>query len=130
MDHRLVAMAILAQPFVDGAVANGVAITANPFTEVRPGFLVDVQTRGGSVTGARGDEVPEQVLIYTYSDDLESEVLARSSRTGGSLILTEKQIEELSTVLGKIHADLRPRWGGSVNAVDENSSSPVKMRTW
>ncbi|ATC62748.1 hypothetical protein CMV30_01510 [Nibricoccus aquaticus] len=118
VDHRRVAMAILAQPFVDGALANGVAITANPFTEGRPGFLVNVQTRGGSVTGAHGDEVPEQVLIYTYSEDVESEVLARSSRTGGKAILSEKQIAELAKVLGKIHDEMRPRWGGTVNAVD------------
>ena len=31
VDHAAVGMAILVQPYVDGAVANGVAITANPF---------------------------------------------------------------------------------------------------
>lgn len=118
VDHRLVAMAILAQPFVDGASANGVAITANPFTDERPGMLVNVQAQGGSVTGAHGDEIPEQVLIYTYSEQLENEVLSRSSRTGGKPLLREAEIQEMARVFGRIHDDLLPRWGGKVNAVD------------
>lgn len=118
VDHRLVAMAILAQPFVDGASANGVAITANPFSEERPGMLINVQAQGGSVTGARGDEIPEQVLIYTYSEEVENEVLSRSSRNGGKALLHETQIREMASVFGRIHDDLCPRWGGKVNAVD------------
>ena len=118
VEHRAVAMAILVQPFVDGAVANGVAITANPFSEARPGILVNVQARGGSVTGARGDEIPEQVLIYTYSEQIESEVLTRSSRNNGAPLLGEKQMAELATVLKEIHEDLVPRWGNGTNAAD------------
>lgn len=118
VDHRLVAMAILAQPFVDGASVNGVAITANPFSEDRPGMLVNAQAQGGSVTGAQGDEIPEQVLIYTYTDEVENEVLSRSSRNGGRPLLHEAQIKEMASVFGRIHDDLCPRWGGKVNAVD------------
>jgi len=118
VEHRAVAMAILVQPFVDGAVANGVAITANPFTEARPGLLVNLQARGGSVTGAKGDEIPEQVLIYTYSEQIESEVLSRSSRNGGAPLLGERQMAELAKILTEIHDDMIPRWGRGVNAVD------------
>src|SRR6185295_13215362 len=79
VDHGAVGMAILVQPFVDGALANGVAITANPFTEQRPGYFINAQTLAGSVTGASGNEVPEQHLIYTYSGVFESELLTHSS---------------------------------------------------
>ena len=72
VDHAAVGMAILVQPYVDGAVANGVAITANPFTEQRPGFFINAQSLAGSVTGAGGNEVPEQHLIYTYSGVFET----------------------------------------------------------
>lgn len=115
VDHRSVAMAVLAQPFVDGASANGVAITANPFYEARPGFFVNAQALGGSVTGAGGEEIPEQHLIYTYGEVLESELLSRSSRTGGRPLLSEAQVLELADVLRVLHDHFVPRWGGGTH---------------
>ena len=116
--HQSVAMAILAQPFVDGAMVNGVAITVNPFYEARPGFFINAQALGGSVTGAAGDEVPEQHLIYTYMETPEYELLSRSSRSGGAVLLTELDLLHLGNVLGVLHAHFEPRWTGGANAVD------------
>ena len=129
VDHSRVAMGILAQPFVDGAAVNGVAITANPFYEGRPGYFVNAQILGGSVTGAAGEEVPEQHLIYTYTETLESELITRSSRTDG-LVLSELDIFRLAAVFGRIHCHLAAdpdtaritgctrRWPSGANAVD------------
>ncbi|HWA29352.1 MAG TPA: PEP/pyruvate-binding domain-containing protein [Lacunisphaera sp.] len=118
VDHAGVAMAILVQPFVDGAVANGVAITANPFAEERPGFLINAQALGGSVTGAGGNEIPEQHMIYTFTGDFEFEVLSRSSRTNGQPLLTEADLKALAIALQKLHDHFLPRWPGPANAVD------------
>ncbi len=118
VDHAAVGMAILVQPFVDGAAANGVAITANPFTEQRPGYFVNAQTTAGSVTGAGGNEVPEQTLIYTYSGVFESEVLSRSSRLAGATLLTDVDLRALGDVLGKLHQRFMRHWNGRANAVD------------
>lgn len=118
VDHDAVGMAILVQPYVDGAVANGVAITANPFTEQRPGYLVNAQTLGGSVTGAGGNEVPEQHLIYTYSGVFESELLSHSSRLAGRTLLGEADLRNLGEVLGKLHGHFMRRWSRRANAVD------------
>ncbi|HEY8993337.1 MAG TPA: PEP/pyruvate-binding domain-containing protein, partial [Lacunisphaera sp.] len=118
VDHGAVGMAILAQPFVDGAVANGVAITANPFAGMRPGFLINAQTAEGSVTGAAGNEIPEQHLVYTFTDDFEFEVLSRSSRTGGQPLLTESDLRALASVLQRLHDHLLPLWKEPANAVD------------
>lgn len=118
VDHAAVAMAVLVQPFVDGAVANGVAITANPFTEERPGFLVNAQVLGGSVTGAGGNEIPEQHMIYTFTDQFEFEVLSRSSRHAGRALLTEDELRKLAPVLKKLHSHFLWRWPGPANAVD------------
>lgn len=123
VDHRRVAMGILAQPFVDGAAVNGVAITANPFTEVRPAYFVNAQVLGGSVTGAAGEEVPEQHLIFTYTEVVESELITRSSRTDG-LVLTERDVLNLAAAFGRLHThfigtEASPgRWSGASNAVD------------
>lgn len=126
VQHDHVAMGILAEPFVDGATANGVAITANPFFQGRPGYFVNAQALGGSVTGATGDEVPEQHLIYTYMDTPEYELLSRSSRAAGAQLLTELDLlhlDEALTVLNlhftQEHDWLTRRWLGSdANACD------------
>jgi hypothetical protein len=118
VDHAAVGMAILVQPFVDGAIANGVAITANPFTEQRPGYFINAQTTAGSVTGAGGNEVPEQHLVYTYSETFESELLTRSSRTGGAALLGDADLRVLADVLGKLHSHFMRHWKGRANAVD------------
>lgn len=116
--HAGVAMAVLAQPFVDGAVANGVALTANPFSEDRPGFMVNTQAPGGSVTGATGNEIPEQHLILNFTDEFEFEVLSRSSRHGGQPLLTEVDLQTLGAALQRLHDHFLPRWPGPANAVD------------
>lgn len=118
VDHAAVGMAILVQPFVDGAIANGVAITANPFTAQRPGFLVNAQALGGSVTGAAGDELPEQYLLYNYSGAFETELLTRSSRLGGAALLGEADLLRLNGVLERLHAHFMKRWSRRANAVD------------
>lgn len=130
VDHARVAMGILAQPFVDGAAVNGVAITANPFYEGRPGYFVNAQVLGGSVTGAAGEEVPEQHLIYTYTEVIESELVTRSSRTDGE-VLSERDILQLAAVLARLHCHFlgrdelvgasgtcTRRWDEPSNAVD------------
>jgi hypothetical protein len=118
VNHAAVGMAILVQPFVDGALANGVAITANPFTEQRPGFFINAQTLAGSVTGAGGDEVPEQHLIYTYSGVFESELLSHSSRMAGATLLGDADLRALAVVLDKLHKHFMREWRRRANAVD------------
>jgi hypothetical protein len=118
VDHRAVGMAVLVQPYVEGAIANGVAITANPFAAFRPGVLINLQPKGGSVTGAAGNEIPEQHLVYTYDDRPESELLARSSRLPeGKNLLDSAGLAELTNQLVSLHQHLLPRWSDA-NAVD------------
>ncbi|HJL16779.1 MAG TPA: PEP/pyruvate-binding domain-containing protein [Sandaracinaceae bacterium LLY-WYZ-13_1] len=118
IDHARVAMGVIVQPFVDGAVANGVAITRNPFYEARPAYFVNAQALGGTVTGAGGDEIPEQHLIYTYGEELEAELLSRSTRTAGQPLLGEAELAELAEVLGVLHERMLPHWAHRANAVD------------
>lgn len=125
IDHRQVGMAVLVQPFVDGAFANGVALTANPFYAGRPGYFVNAQALGGSVTGAVGDEIPEQHLIYTYSEELETELVSRSSRNDGAPLLRPEDVLELAEVLRVLHEHFTPRWGDRVGRVPEGSAAEI-----
>jgi len=104
MDHKSVAMAVIIQPYIDSLYANGVAITANPFYEARPGYLINVQTMSGSITGAKNGESPESLLVYNYSDTLETHVLSRSRLNQGRPILSSEQIQNLMDALRAIHS--------------------------
>ena len=106
IDHRAVGMAILVQVSIDATAANGVAITANPFNQGQPGFFINSQAAGGSVTGARGGEVPEQILYYTFEDGRGFERLSKSSRAGGADLLGAREVEELAGYLKTIHKAL------------------------
>ncbi len=118
IDHARVAMAVLVQASVDDGIANGVALTANPFDARRPGVLIDAQTMEGSVTGAGSDEVPEQFLVLTYLPEREPEVLSRSSRTRGAPILSDAEVLRLTDVLVRLHEHFAPRFPEGSNAVD------------
>lgn len=117
IDHRTVAMGVLVQPFVDNIVANGVAITRNPFNDDRPAVFINVQTRAGSVTDA-GNDVPEQHLVYTYTEAPEPEVLSRSSLTGGAPILAMADVQRLTDVLTRIHSRLAQPDDRRADAID------------
>jgi hypothetical protein len=117
IDHRQVAMAILVQPFVADVIASGVAITRNPFNPNRPGVFINVQVSAGSVTDA-GEDVPEQHLVYTYSEAPEPEILSRSSLTDGQPILTEADVVRLTEILLALDTRMRPHYTAPANAVD------------
>ncbi len=118
IEHTSVGMAILVQPFIDNVIATGVAITANPFFENRPGVYINAQALGGSVTCAEGDEIPEQLLVYDFLDEPEIEIVSRSSRKDGKPLLKEETIHTLAKLLGNIHKRLVPSYGARGNAVD------------
>ncbi len=119
VEQEPVAMAVLVQASVDDDVVNGVAITANPFNAGRPGLFVNAQVagvEGGAVTGARGDEVPEQILYYTYGAEREFERISRSSRVpAGATVLGDDEVYRLAQALRAIHTHFS---GGDVGAVE------------
>ena len=119
IDHGRVGMAILVQVSIDSQVANGVALTANPFHQGQPAYFINAQASGGSVTGARGDEIPEQILYYTFEGARGMERLSKSSRAGGADLLGAREVEELVSYLERIHLDFTgDSFGVSGQAVD------------
>ena len=128
IDHRTVAMAVLVQPFVDEAVATGVAITGNPFREGVGAVFINVQTSGSTVTGALGNEIPEQYLVATWGADHEPELLSHSSLMGGAVILRSTELRDLTDQLLRIHASMLPAQGGSANAMDVEFALTAQRR--
>ena len=121
IDSATVGMGILVQESVDDDVANGVAITANPFSQGQPGFFVNAQLSSGegSVTGAKGNEIPEQVLLYHYEDGNGVERMSASSRAGGKPILSADDLARMRVALAAIHEGFTgDTYGMSGRAVD------------
>lgn len=115
VSHLDVAMGILVQPFVSDVVGSGVAVTVNPFDKARPGVFINVQATGASVTGAHGDELPEQFLVYTWAETFEPELLSRSSLNGGAPLLSSQEVLDLTTLLVRIHAHMTPFYAGPLS---------------
>jgi len=112
IDQSAVAMGVLVQTSIDDDVVNGVAITANPFDAGRPGLFVNAQVagaEGGAVTSARGDEIPEQIVYYTYGAAREFERIARSTRVApGATVLSDDEVYGLAQSLQAIHRHFNP----------------------
>lgn len=119
-------MGVIVQPFVDGATANGVALTANPFFEGRPGFFVNAQALGGSVTGAAGEEIPEQHLIYNYQG-FEPELVSRSSRNDGQPVMREPELLELANALQQINDTFVPIWESRQGQLPEGGTIAAEV---
>ncbi len=118
IDHARVAMAILVQESIDDDDVIGVAITGNPYYQGRPAVYVNAQARGGSVTGAAGDEVPEQFLYYTYDTGRGIERISASSRAPGKVLISDLEARQFADQLEKIHEEFVGAEVGGAKCVD------------
>ena len=98
-------MGVLVHPAQEDELANGVALTINQFSELRPAFYINSQLGEVSVTNPTGDATPEQILYYTWYEEPEYEVITRSSLMpwapgwpAGEAILTDAELDELATI--------------------------------
>ena len=107
--HREVRMGVLVSRSFGREVANGVALTANEFTTLRPAFYINSQLGDVSVTNPTGEATPEQILWYRYYDGSPEyyEVLTRSSLTDGEPVLADEQYQELAGMLERVHQRFR-----------------------
>jgi phosphoenolpyruvate synthase/pyruvate phosphate dikinase len=118
IDHARVAMAILVQESIDDELVIGVAITGNPFYEGRPAVYINAQARGGSVTGAAGNEIPEQLLVYTWTRTRDIERISASSRAPGQQLLRDAEAVAFARQLEAIHDEFVGDPVGTAAAVD------------
>ncbi|MBK9036845.1 MAG: hypothetical protein IPL61_37280 [Myxococcales bacterium] len=125
VDQREVRMAILVHPAQEDELANGVALTLNQFSDLRPAFYINSQLGEVSVTNPTGAATPEQILYYTWYEEPEYEVITRSSLMPWAVdwpvadaILTDAELDELAGYLTDISARIRVRYPGSVADVE------------
>ena len=109
VDQRQVMMGILVHLAFGEELANGVALTINEYTALRPGFYINSQVGEFSVANPTGEATAEQILWYRYYQGLPEyyEILSRSSLNAGQPVLTDAQYSELAMLLELVHARFR-----------------------
>jgi hypothetical protein len=108
IDHRATKMGVLCHHSFQDEIANGVAITRNPFREGSRAYFVNAQL--GDVSVVFSEAVPEQFLYYGF-DPPEIEYLSHSSLTFGARVLSAEEITELVAALQRIHVHFYQYFG-------------------
>ena len=107
IDHLGAAMGVLVHPNFDDELANGVAVTKNPYDPVWPGFYVNVQVGESLVTNPDPNATPDELLISAIGehDEYETQYIRRSTlTTDRKPVMTREQIAGLTGLLETIQA--------------------------
>jgi pyruvate,water dikinase len=116
IDHKQVAMALLAHHNYPDEEANGVALTANPFdtTGLEPALYFNVQYGGNAeVVHPPPGVTSDQVLYFYYNlPNRPQSYLAHSNLVPpGTTVLNESQVLELGLALDTIARRFSPAYG-------------------
>ena len=100
IDHLAAAMGVLVHPNYSGELANGVAVSFDPFTSRECCYYVNTQIGEDLVTNPDAHSVPEEVLLRENGYN----VLATSNQLEpGQLLLSDDQMTRLRQHLEGIH---------------------------
>jgi hypothetical protein len=105
IDHLAAAMGVLVHPNYDDELANGVAVTKNPFDPSWPGFYVNVQVGESLVTNPDPNATPDELLVSAIGPEgeYETQYIRRSSLTSsGAGVMTPDQIVRLTRAVETI----------------------------
>ncbi|MDQ3675427.1 MAG: PEP/pyruvate-binding domain-containing protein, partial [Actinomycetota bacterium] len=105
IDHLAAAMGVLVHVNFDDELANGVAVTKNPYDPNWPGFYVNVQVGESLVTNPDPNATPDELLISAIGPqgEYETQYIRRSSlTTDGEPVMNTAQIAGLTSVMETI----------------------------
>ena len=105
IDHSATAMGVLVHPNYSDELANGVAVSYDPFSNRAGGYYVNTQVGEDLVTNPVALSVPEQLLLLS---DGSYEVIVRSNQVeSNELLMTDAQIAQLRGHLATIHSSFK-----------------------
>lgn len=110
IDHLEAAMGVAVHPNFDDEIANGVAVTKNPYEPNWPGFYVNVQVGESLVTNPDPNAVPDELLISAIgpNGEWETQFIRNSSlTTDGRPVLDDEQRDRLRRAMQTLHAHFR-----------------------
>ena len=109
IDHLAAAMGVLVHPNYSDELANGVAVSFDPFGRRDGSYYVNTQLGEDLVTNPEAHSVPEEMLLHpdgTYT------VTARSNQVpAGRLLMSDAQLGQLRRYLEAIHDEFEELYG-------------------
>ena len=109
IDHLAAAMGVLVHPNYSDELANGVAVSFDPFGRRDGSYYVNTQLGEDLVTNPEAHSVPEEMLLHpdgTYT------VTARSNQVpAGQLLMSDAQLGQLRRHLEAIHDEFEDLYG-------------------
>ena len=109
IDHLAAAMGVLVHPNYSDELANGVAVSFDPFGRRDGSYYVNTQLGEDLVTNPEAHSVPEELLLHpdgTYT------VTARSNQVpAGQLLMSDAQLGQLRRHLEAIHDEFEELYG-------------------
>ena len=114
IDHLGAAMGVLVHPNFDDELANGVAVTKNPYDPNWPGFYVNVQVGESLVTNPDPNATPDELLISAIGEhgEYETQYIRHSTLTeNGAPVMTPPQIKGLTLLLETIQERFKVIYG-------------------
>ncbi len=109
IEHLTAAMGVLVHPNYSDELANGVAVSFDPFGRGDGSYYVNTQLGEDLVTNPEAHSVPEEMLLHpdgTYT------VTARSDQVpAGQLLMSDAQLGQLRRHLEAIHDEFEELYG-------------------
>lgn len=118
IDHLAAAMGVLCHPNFDDEIANGVAVTKNPFDPAWRGFYVNVQVGESLVTNPDPNATPDELLVSAIGEhfEYETQYIRRSTlTTDGKAVMTAEQISRLTAAMEIIQRRFKVIYGAQRN---------------
>ena len=109
IDHAVAAMGVLVHPNYSDELANGVAVSFDPFGRRDGSYYVNTQLGEDLVTNPEAHSVPEEMLLHP---DGAYTVTARSNQVpAGRLLMSDAQLGQLRRHLDAIHDEFEELYG-------------------
>ena len=109
IDHMAAAMGVLVHPNFKDELANGVAVTFDPYSDEYDSYYVNTQIGEDLVTNPEAHSVPEEILLNRAVGN-GYRILATSNQVEppGQLLMSDDQYEQLKGHLTTIHDHFEP----------------------
>ena len=112
IDHNATAMGVLVHPNYSDELANGVAVSHDPFSNRAGGYYVNTQIGEDLVTNPQARSVPEELLLLS---DGSHEVIVYSNQVAlGEPLMSVAQLEQLRNHLSTIHDGFKALYAPAV----------------
>ena len=109
IDHLAAAMGVLVHPNYSDELANGVAVSFDPFGRRDGSYYVNTQLGEDLVTNPEAHSTPEEMLLHS---DGTYTVTARSNQVpAGQLLMSDAQLGQLRRHLEAIHDEFEELYG-------------------